>query len=82
MALEFADENSIIRLTAGVYTCEKPITKKGLTIEQRDKDTQVIIIGNHGAVINVKLQPGELVSFKRIIFAHSGVKLSEKFKEA
>lgn len=82
MALDFADENSIIRLTQGVYTCEKPITKPGITIEQRDKDTQVIIIGNTGPVVNVKLEKGQLVNFKRIIFAHSGMKLSEKFKEA
>ena len=33
MAIDFAEENSIIRLTAGVYTCEKVITKPGLTIE-------------------------------------------------
>ena len=39
MALDFAEENSIIRLVQGVYTCEKAITKPGLTIEQRDKDT-------------------------------------------
>jgi hypothetical protein len=30
----------------------------------------------------VKLLKGQLVNFKRIIFAHSGIKLSEKFKEA
>ena len=82
MALDFADENSIIRLKQGVYTCEKPITKPGLTIEQKDKDTKVIIIGNTGPVINVKLAKGQLINFKRIIFAHSGIKLSEKFKEA
>lgn len=46
MAIDFADENSIIRLKEGVYTCEKPISKRGLTIEQRDKDTKVIIIGS------------------------------------
>ena len=39
MALDFAEENSIIRLVQGVYTCEKSITKPGLTIEQRDADT-------------------------------------------
>ena len=33
MAIDFADENSIIRLKEGVYTCEKPISKRGLTIE-------------------------------------------------
>lgn len=33
-------------------------------------------------MINVKLQKGELVNFKRIIFAHSGIKLTEKYKEA
>lgn len=33
MALDFADENSIIRLKEGVYTCDKAITKRGLTIE-------------------------------------------------
>ena len=82
MAIDFAEENSIIRLSAGVYTCEKVITKPGLTIEQKDKDGQVIIIGNHEAVINVKLQKGQVVNFKRIIFAHSGMKLMEKFKEA
>lgn len=82
MALDFAEDNSIIRLTQGVYTCNKPITKPGITIEQRDKDTKVIIIGNTGPVINVKLEKGQLVVFKRIIFAHSGIKLSEKFKEA
>lgn len=82
MALDFAEENSIIRLKQGVYTCDKPITKGGLTIEQRDKDTKVIVIGNTGPVVNVKLLKGQLVSFKRIIFAHSGIKLTEKFKEA
>ena len=30
----------------------------------------------------MKLEKGELVNFKRIVFAHSGIKLSEKFKEA
>ena len=82
MAMDFAEENSIIRLAAGVYSCEKAITKPGLTIEQKDKEGQVIIIGNRQAVINVKLQKGQIVSFKRIIFAHSGIKLTEKFKEA
>jgi hypothetical protein len=33
-------------------------------------------------VINVKLLKGQLVNFKRIIFAHSGIKLTEKIKEA
>lgn len=33
MALSLAEENSIIRLAAGVYTCKKDITKPGLTIE-------------------------------------------------
>lgn len=82
MAIEFAEENSIIRLASGVYTCEKSITKPNLTIEQKDKEGQVIIIGNTGAVINVKLKKGELVVFKRIIFAHSGIKLTEKMQEA
>jgi hypothetical protein len=82
MAIEFAEENSIIRLATGVYTCDKSISKPNLTIEQKDKDGQVIIIGNSGPVINVKLKKGELVVFKRIIFAHSGIKLTEKFKEA
>ena len=82
MALDFAEENSIIRLSAGVYSCDKAITKPGLSIEQKDKEGQVIIIGNRNAVVNVKLQKGQLVSFKRIIFAHSGIKLTEKFKEA
>jgi len=81
-ALQIAEENSIIRLTQGVYTCDKQITKPGITIEQRDKDSQVIIIGNTGPVIDVKLEKGQLVNFKRIIFAHSGIKLTEKFKEA
>ena len=58
MALDHAQENSIIRLKQGVYTCDKPITKPGITIEQRDKDTKVIIIGNTGPVINVKLFKG------------------------
>ena len=39
MALDFAEENSIIRLAAGVYSCDKVITKPGLTIEQKDKDS-------------------------------------------
>ena len=39
-------------------------------------------MGNTGAVINVKLEKGQLVNFKRIVFAHSGIKLTEKFKEA
>lgn len=33
MALNLAEENSIIRLAAGVYSCQKTITKPGLTIE-------------------------------------------------
>ena len=33
-------------------------------------------------MINVKLEKGQLVNFKRIVFAHSGIKLTEKFKEA
>ena len=28
------------------------------------------------------MEKGQLVNFKRIIFAHSGIKLTEKFKEA
>jgi len=82
MAIEFAEENSIIRLAAGVYTLDRAITKPNLTIEQKDKDGQCIIIGNEKAVVNVKLKKGELVVFKRIIFAHSGIKLTEKIKEA
>jgi hypothetical protein len=82
MALDFAEENSIIRLTSGVYTCEKSITKPGITIEKKDKDGHVIILGNTGSVINVKLEKGKVVIFKRIVFAHSGIKLTEKFKEA
>ena len=38
-AIEIAEENSIIRLSQGVYTCDRPISKPGLTIEQKDKDT-------------------------------------------
>lgn len=30
----------------------------------------------------MKLDKGKVVIFKRIIFAHSGIKLTEKFKEA
>ena len=30
----------------------------------------------------MKLLKGQLVTFKRITFAHSGIKLTEKFKEA
>lgn len=82
MALEHADENSVIRLPQGVYTLEKAIKKPGLTIEQRDKDTQVIIIGSERAVVNVMLGKGEVVNFKRITFAHSGLKLQEKYIEA
>lgn len=58
MAINLAEENSIIRLAAGVYSCQKVITKPGLTIEQKDKDGQVIVIGNTGSVINIKLQKG------------------------
>jgi hypothetical protein len=82
MAITLAEVNTIIRLAAGVYSCSKAITKPGLTIEQKDKEGQVIIIGNEGSVVNIKLQKGELIVFKRIIFAHSGMKLTEKFKEA
>ena len=82
MALDFAEENCIIRLCQGVYTCEKTITKPGITIEQKEKDAQVIILGNRGSVVNVKLDKGKVVIFKRIIFAHSGIQLTEKFKEA
>ena len=39
-------------------------------------------MGNTGALINVKLDKGQVVNFKRIIFAHSGIKLTEKIKEA
>lgn len=42
----------------------------------------MIIIGNYNAVINIKLKKGQIVVFKRIIFAHSGMKLNEKLKEA
>ena len=38
-ALEIAEENAIIRLAQGVYSCERAITKPGITIEQKDKDT-------------------------------------------
>lgn len=82
MALDFAEENSIIRLSAGVYSCNKPITKPGITVEQKDKEGQVIIIGNQKAVIDVRLQKGQLCVFKRVVFAHSGIKLTEKLKEA
>jgi len=33
-------------------------------------------------VVNIKLQKGQVINFKRIIFAHAGMKLMEKFKEA
>ena len=33
MALDLCEENSVIRLVTGVYTCEKSITKPVLTIE-------------------------------------------------
>ena len=39
-------------------------------------------MGSENAVINVMLEKGEVVNFKRIIFAHSGLKLQEKFIEA
>jgi len=58
MALDFAEENSIIRLAAGVYSCNKPNTMPGITVEQKDKEGQVIIIGNQKAVIDVRLQKG------------------------
>jgi hypothetical protein len=45
-ALEIAEENAVIRLAQGVYSCDRAITKPGLTIEQKDKGTQVIIMGN------------------------------------
>jgi F-box protein 11 len=82
MAIDFADENSIIRLQPGVYSCEKSITKPGITIEAKEKEGQTIIIGNTGPVINIKLDKGKVMTFKRIIFAHSGIKLTEKYKEA
>ena len=39
-------------------------------------------MGNQGPVINVKLEKGQLVNFKRITFAHTGIKLGENILEA
>jgi hypothetical protein len=68
-------------LASGVYFLTKPILKKGLIFEQKDQDKKVYIIGNEGPVINVVLNPGDTVIFKKIIFMHSGNNMMVRFKE-
>lgn len=64
-----------------MYFFSKPILKKGLIFEQMDQDKKVYIIGNEGPVVNVVLNAGESVVFKKIIFMHSGNNMMSRFKE-
>jgi len=80
-ALEIAEEGTIIKLCAGVYTCNVKITKPGIKIEPRDKDKPVYLLGNDGPVIKVDLKDKQYVVIKRLLLAHSGINIAAKFKE-
>jgi len=68
-------------LAEGVYTLKTPIFVAGLVFEKKDPEKLVYIVGSDGAVVNVVLNAGEFVMFKKIIFLHTGVMISSKFIE-
>lgn len=80
-ALDIAEEGTIIKLCEGVYTCNIKITKPGIKIEPRDKDKPVYLLGNDGPVIKVDLKDKQYVVIKRILMAHSGINIANKWKD-
>lgn len=76
-----AKANSIIFLAEGIYTISVPISIPGLIFDRKDNENKVYIVGNDGPVINVVLNEGETVIFKKIIFLHSGVNILHRFIE-
>lgn len=80
-ALEIAEEGTIIKLCEGVYTCNVKITKPGIKIEPRDKDKPVYLLGNDGPVIRVELKDKQYVVIKRLLMAHSGINIANKWKD-
>lgn len=80
-ALEIAEEGTIIKLCEGVYTCNVEINKPGIKIEPRDKDKPVYLLGNDGPVIKVNLKEKQFVVIKRILLAHSGINIANKWKD-
>ena len=76
-----AEEGTIIKLCEGVYTCNVTIRKAGITIEPRDKDKPVYLLGNDGPVIKVDLKDKQYIVVKRVLLAHSGINIAAKFKE-
>ena len=76
-----AKPNSTIYLSEGIYTLTTPITIPGLIFDRKDHEKKVYIYGNDGPVINVVLEEGLFVIFKRIIFLHSGVNILHRFIE-
>lgn len=81
-AISKAQPFTTIYLTEGAYTCKEPITKNGLIIEKRDKESDVFILGCGGPVVTVALEEHHFVVFKKITFMHTGANFSTKFKES
>lgn len=80
-ALDIAKPNSTIYLAEGIYSITKPITVPGLIFDRKDHEHKVYVVGNDGPVINIVLNEGETVIFKKIIFLHSGVNILHRFIE-
>ena len=73
--------NTTIYLAEGVYTIKAPIFVAGLVFEKKDPEKPVYIVGSDGPVVNVVLNSGEFVMFKKLIFLHTGVMIANKFIE-
>lgn len=80
-ALEKIKPNTTIYLGEGVYTIKTPILIPGLIFEKKDAEKPVYIVGSDGPVVNVVLNVGESVMFKKIIFMHTGLMIASKFIE-
>lgn len=80
-ALERVKPNTTIYLAEGVYTLKTPIYIPGLIFEKKDAEKPVYIVGSDGPVVNVVLNSGESVMFKKITFMHTGVMIASKFIE-
>jgi len=79
--LETIKPNTTVYLAEGVYTIKTPIFVPGLVFEKKDPEKPVYIVGSDGPVVNVVLNSGEFVMFKKIIFMHTGVMVANKFIE-
>jgi hypothetical protein len=80
-ALEKVKPNTTIYLAEGVYTIKTPIFIPGLIFEKKDAEKPVYIVGSDGPVVNIVLNSGETVMFKKITFMHTGVMIASKFIE-